>query len=210
MKDIIVVFLIGYIIGNIQTSYLLGKLIYKVDIRTLGHGNAGASNALDAFGLKFGLTVAFVDVLKGMVSILIIKQFYQIGYHPEEALLLYVNGYGAILGHIFPLIMRFRGGKGTATLVGVLLGFNPLYGVSAMLIIIVFTFITDYVAVSTGILVIIVIGLTIYEQMGTVPIVLSVFGALLSLYKHRKNYVRITKNEEGRLSLALKKLKSKK
>ena len=183
MKDIIVVFLVGYVLGNFQTSYLMGKLIYKVDIRTLGHGNAGASNALDSIGLKFGLLVAFVDVAKGLISILIIKHFYQIG-------------------HIYPIIMKFKGGKGTATLIGVLLGFNVFYGIAAMLIIIVFTFITDYVAISTGILVVCVVGLTIFEQLGTIPILLSIFGALLSLYKHLPNYKRITKNEEGRLSLA--------
>lgn len=210
MVDTIVVFIIGYSIGNIQTSYLLGKLLYKVDIRTLGHGNAGASNALVSFGFKFGLLVAFVDVAKGLISILIIRYFYQVGFNPDEAMLLYVNGYAAILGHIFPVIMRFKGGKGTATLIGVLLGFNPIYGVSAMLIVIGVTFLTDYVAISTAVLVISVIGLTVFKQMGTAPIIISIVGAAISLFKHRKNYVRITKNEEGRLSHALEKMKKKK
>jgi len=210
MKDIIVVFLMGYVLGNIQTSYLLGKLIYKVDIRTLGHGNAGTSNAVDSINWKFGLVVAFVDIAKGMIAVLIVKQVYQIGFVPGEALLLYVAGYGAIIGHIYPIFMQFKGGKGTATLVGVLLGFNPLYGISAMLIIIIFTVITDYVTLSTVVLVLSVVALTIFKQMGIGPISLSIFGALLSLYLHRENFKRIVKHEEGRLSLFFQKTKKKK
>jgi glycerol-3-phosphate acyltransferase PlsY len=210
MKDIIVVFLIGYALGNIQTSYILGRLLYKVDIRTLGHGNAGTSNAVDSINWKFGLVVAIVDIAKGMIAVLIVKQIYQIGFVPGEAFLLYVGGYGAIIGHIYPIFMNFKGGKGTATLIGVLLGFNPLYGIVGMLIIIIFTIMTDYVTLSTAVLVASVVALTIFKQMGTGPILLSVFGALLSCYLHLPNYKRIAKHEEGRLSLALDKMRRKK
>ena len=210
MKDFIVVFLIGYVLGNIQTSYILGKLVYKVDIRTLGHGNAGTSNAVDSINWKFGLVVAIVDIAKGMIAVLIVKEIYQIGFVPGEALLLYVGGYGAILGHIYPIFMHFKGGKGTATLIGVLLGFNPLYGVGGMLIIIVFTLITDYVTLSTAVLVLSVVALTISKQMGMGPILIVIFGALLSFYLHLPNYKRMLKREEGRLSLALAKMRKKK
>ena len=65
MRDIFIAALIGYLLGNIQTGYLLGKLLKKVDIRTLGQGNAGASNAVESLGWKFGVLVALIDILKG-------------------------------------------------------------------------------------------------------------------------------------------------
>lgn len=210
MKDVVVVFLIGYVLGNFQTSYVFGRLIYKVDIRTLGYGNAGASNALDSIGFKFGLLVAFFDVLKGLLSILLIKNLYHVAFVPNEALLLYVNGYGVILGHIYPAIMRFKGGKGTATLIGVLLGLQAIYGVAGMLIIIIVTLITDHVAISTGVLVVSFVFLTIFKNMGFWPIILSILGAMLSLYLHLPNYKRIAKKEEGRLSNVFKKIQNTK
>jgi glycerol-3-phosphate acyltransferase PlsY len=210
MRDVIVVFIIGYLLGNIQASYVLGKLIYKVDIRTLGHGNAGASNAMTSFGFKFGLLVAFVDVAKGLMTILIIRYFYHVGFNPEEALLLYVGALGVILGHNFPVFMGFKGGKGTASLLGVLLGINPVYGIGGILLIIIVTIITDRVALSAGVLVLSFLGLTLIKQMDIWAILIGIVLVALSIYKHIPNYKRIITNEEGRLSTALAKTKKKK
>lgn len=208
MQDFIVVAILGYLLGNFQASYILGKVIKKVDIRTLGHGNAGASNAVESLGWKFGVLVALLDVLKGLVSILLVKYFYKVGFDPDGALLLYINGYSVILGHIFPFYMGFKGGKGTATLIGIMLGMHPWVGLVGMGIIILVTFLTDYVAIGTLALTLYVIFTTVFRDLGPGPIIISILGALLSLKLHLINYKRISLGTEGRLSLVLKKKKT--
>ena len=146
-----------------------------------------------------------MDVLKGVVSILLVKHFYKVGFDPDGALLLYVNGYSVILGHIFPFYMGFKGGKGTATLLGIMLGMHPWVGLIGIGIIILVTFLTDYVAIGTLALTLYVIFTTIFRDFGPGPIIISILGALLSLKLHLINYKRISLGTEGRLSLVLKK-----
>lgn len=209
MEKFIIVFVIGYFLGNIQTSYLLGKLLYQKDIRMLGHGNAGASNALVSFGFKFGLMVAFVDVAKGLVSIVLVRYLYQASLDLEGALLLYVNAFAVISGHIFPFLMGFKGGKGTATLLGVLLGFHPLLGIGAIAFLIAITLISDRVAIAAGALSITFVVFTAVSQLGTGPFLIAFMLMVLSLYKHIPNYKRILNDTEGRLSDTLNKSKKK-
>ena len=207
MEKILLSIIIGYLLGNIQASYLLAKAIKKVDIRTLGFGNAGMSNAVESLGWKFGLLVGFIDVGKGILSVLLIKYLFKIDFNPDGALLLYFNAYSVILGHIYPFHMNFKGGKGTAALIGVLIGLNPLSGLIGILIIIIVTLITDYVTIGTLALTLYVIGITIYLNMGMIPLLISISGSLLSLYYHLPNYRRILNHTEGRLSKVLKKAK---
>lgn len=207
MDKILLSIIIGYCLGNIQASYLLAKSIKKVDIRTLGFGNAGMSNAVESLGWKFGLMVGFIDVGKGIISVLLIKYLFKIDFNPDGALLLYLNAYSVILGHIYPFHMNFKGGKGTAALIGVLIGLNPLYGLIGILIIVIVTVMTDYVTIGTLALTLYVIGLTLYFKMGIIPLLVSISGSLLSLYYHLPNYRRIFNHTEGRLSKVLKKAK---
>lgn len=207
MKEILISAGIGYLLGNIQAAYILGKLIRKVDIRTMGQGNAGASNAVESLGWKFGVLVGVIDILKGVISILLVKLLFDVGLNPEGALLLYVNGYAAILGHIYPFYMNFKGGKGTATLVGVLLGLNPVYGLIGILFIASVTFLTDYIVLGTAALTAYVVALTYFKDLGAGALIISVLGALLSLYLHRKNYTRIREGKETKLSQVLNRKK---
>lgn len=203
MKEIIISAVVGYLLGNIQVAYILGKLIKKVDIRTMGQGNAGASNAVESLGWKFGVLVGIIDVLKGAVSILIIKMLFKVELNSEGAFLLYLAGYTAILGHIYPFYMNFKGGKGTATLIGILLGMNPLYGLIGILFIAATTFLTDYIVLGTAALTTYVVVLTYLKDFGPGALILSILGALLSMFLHRKNYKRIKLGTETRLSQVL-------
>ncbi len=209
MRDFIIAAVIGYLLGNIQTSYLLGRYVKKIDIRTLGQGNAGASNAVESLGWKFGAVVAIVDVLKGVVSILLIRQLFNAGFDAEGAPLLYIAGYSAVLGHIYPFFMNFKGGKGTATMIGILLGMNPVYGVMGILIIIITTFITDYIVVGTLALVIYITSMTFFRDLGLIPLVISILGGLLSIKLHLPNYRRIQEGSETKLSNVLKRNQQK-
>lgn len=203
MKEIIISAVVGYLLGNIQVAYILGKLIKKVDIRTMGQGNAGASNAVESLGWKFGVLVGIIDVLKGAVSILLIKLLFDVELNSEGAFLLYLTGYTTILGHIYPFYMNFKGGKGTATLIGILLGMNPLYGLIGILFIAATTFLTDYIVLGTAALTTYVVVLTYLKDFGPGALILSILGALLSMFLHRKNYKRIKLGTETRLSQVL-------
>ncbi len=205
MKDLFIVAIIGYGFGNIQTSYWLARIVKKVDIRTLGKGNAGASNTFESLGWKYGVFVAFVDVLKGLLSILLIKNLYQVGLNPQGAFLLYLNGYCVILGHIFPFYMNFKGGKGTASLIGLMMGLNVWFGLAGIAVMVVVTLATQYVAVGTAVLVTFVVVVTVWMDWGAGAITLSLMGAALSLYLHLPNYRRIAKGEESKLFAVLKK-----
>jgi len=198
MVEIFIVCLLGYLLGNVQTSYLLGKLIYKVDIRTLGKGNAGASNALESLGIKFGLIVGLVDVLKGTLAVILAK-----GWVPGEVSLQYVAGFLAVIGHVFPFYMHFKGGKGTATLIGMMLGINIWMGVGGMLSIICFTLLSDYIAIGTAALVVYFIAISQWFRHGDIALAITVIMCALSLYKHRHNFIRIKNREESRVSRVL-------
>lgn len=202
--------LIGYLLGNIQAGYLLGKLLKKVDIRTLGQGNAGASNAVESLGWKFGVAVALIDILKGVAAILLVKSMFSVGFNKEGALFLYTSGYFAILGHIYPFYMKFKGGKGTATLIGILLGMNPVYGIIAMFILAGVTFATDYIAIGTLSLLFYVLFMTIFKDLGLWPVMITIAGGLLSIWLHLPNFRRIQNGQETRLSKVLHRNKESK
>ena len=202
--------LIGYLLGNIQAGYLLGKLLKKVDIRTLGQGNAGASNAVESLGWKFGVLVALIDILKGVAAILLVKFMFSVGFNKEGALLLYTAGYFAILGHIYPFYMKFKGGKGTATLIGILLGMNPIYGIIAMFILAGVTFATDYIVIGTLSLLFYVLFMTIFKDLGLWPVMITIAGGLLSIWLHLPDFRRIQNGQETRLSKVLHRNKESK
>ncbi|MBO1266249.1 glycerol-3-phosphate acyltransferase [Proteiniclasticum sp. SCR006] len=210
MRDIFIAALIGYLLGNIQAGYLLGKLLKKVDIRTLGQGNAGASNAVESLGWKFGVLVALIDILKGVAAILLVKSMFSVGFNKEGALLLYTAGYFAILGHIYPFYMKFKGGKGTATLIGILLGMNPVYGIIAMFILAGVTFATDYIAIGTLSLLFYILFMTIFKDLGLWPVMFTLAGGLLSIWLHLPNFRRIQNGQETRLSKVLHRKKEAK
>jgi glycerol-3-phosphate acyltransferase PlsY len=204
MKDLILVAMIGYLFGNIQASYLLGKWIKKVDIRTLGQGNAGASNAFETLGMKFGLIVGIIDMVKALVSVLIVKQFFHADLNASSATLLYLNGYCVLLGHIFPFYMHFKGGKGIAALIGMMIGLNPWIGVGALFVIVSVTSITNYVSIGSSALSFYAVVVTLSLRLGWVPFLISVAGMFLILFLHLPNYRRIVLRKETKVSSVLR------
>lgn len=205
MMNYFIVALIGYAFGCLQFSYILGKTLRKVDIRTLGHGNAGASNAVISLGWKYGILVALLDILKAIVSILIIKGLFKNAVSNEQLnLYMYLNGFFVILGHNHPFFMRFKGGKGTASLAGMLIAINIPMALLGILIIVTVTIVTDYIALGTIALVIYFIIATIYLKFGTGAIIISIAIAMMSIFNHLKNIKRIINKEENGLRKAIK------
>ncbi len=205
MLDYLVVIVLGYLLGNIQTAYLLGKFIKQVDIRTMGHGNSGTSNAVVSLGWRFGIIVGIIDILKGVLSILLVKWLFNVAFDAEGALLLYLNGFSVILGHNFPFFMSFKGGKGTATLVGVLWGLHPLLGFGSMIVVLLFALLTDYIVMGTMALLIYFVAVTVYLDLGIGAVSIAFVIAALSIKMHWPNFIRISKGQESRVRKVMRK-----
>lgn len=191
--------LIGYAFGCIQPAYFLSKAVGKMDIREQGSGNAGASNVTAIMGWKYGFIVGLVDVLKGIFAVLVVKWIY-----PESPDLAYLSGIMAILGHIFPFYMKFRGGKGVATLVGMMFGLNWKLGILFVLLVALPALLADYIVVGSFTA---FIALPIVTYILSYPIVftlMSVCLTILCFYLHRANIQRIINKEELKIRAVIK------
>lgn len=195
------IILLGYGFGCLQWSYIFTKLFKKQDIRSLGVGNAGASNMVISFGWKAGLMVAILDILKAIISILIIRYMFKLA-DPSS---LYLNGAGVILGHNYPFFMNFKGGKGTASTIGMLFGLDYKLGLIGLLVIIVVAFGTNYIVLGTMALVLFLVLATAVLNLGYIPFIIAAFIALQSLYKHMPNIKKIIEKKEPLLREALSK-----
>lgn len=144
----IIFILLAYLIGSISSSILLGKTIYGIDVRKYGSLNPGANNTQRILGWKMGLVVLAFDLLKGVAAASLVFFF---PFKPETnsfVITQIVFGLAAILGHIFPVYHNFRGGKGVATLCGVLLAIHPFAVLICTAIFLVVFFFTRYISVS--------------------------------------------------------------
>ncbi len=200
VNQTIVAILIGYAFGSIQPAYFLSKMVGKMDIREHGSGNAGASNITAIMGWKYGFIVGLVDVLKGLFAVLVLKWIY-----PDSPDLAYLSGIMAIIGHIFPFYMKFRGGKGVATLVGMMFGLNWKLGIMFALLLAVPALLTDYIVVGSFST---FIALPIVTYLLGYPMVFTIIGIcliVLSFYLHRANIKRIINKEELKISAVIKK-----
>ncbi len=195
----IIIMLVGYIFGCFQSSYIIGRTFKKVDIRNLGNGNAGASNTVVSLGWKWGVIVGVLDIIKAIIPIFIIKYVFK-NIMPYKSLspYLYLNGFSVILGHNYPFYMGFKGGKGTASLIGMLMAIDYRIALIGILSIVLITLITDYIALGTISLVVLFVLSTAFFKHGTISIFIAGLIALLSIYNHLPNVKRILKNEEVR------------
>ena len=190
--------IIAYLLGNFQTSYLLGKVFMKTDIREFGSGNAGTTNALRVYGKKFAIATLLLDIIKGSIAVLVGKYF--LG---ETGAL--VAGISVVCGHNWPVVLKFKGGKGIATTIGVGLAISPL--IASICVVIGVLIIAISKMVSLGTLSAIVIWPIIsyifmfidYYPMDYRFLAFTVVLALIAIYKHRANIVRLIKGEESKL-----------
>jgi len=193
---------LGYLLGSIPTSLIVGRLFFGTDIRTQGSGNAGGTNAFRVFGWPAGLAVVLVDVGKGVAAVLLARAFGDDG-SAVPGLLPLLAGLCAVLGHIWTVFAGFRGGKGVATSAGVLAAVEPV----SFLITLAFFGVTLGLAgiVSLSSLVAaVVFPLTVtvrYLSGNPVPAFLPpvawAFGALV-VFAHRRNIARLLQGEEKR------------
>lgn len=207
LQSILFTILIGYLIGCFQTSYILIRLIKKQDIRQHGFGNAGASNTVSSFGWKLGAIVAVSDVLKPILSVLILKKMIATGLIQDQSFLIMLNGFFVIIGHNYPFYMKFKGGKGTASLIGLIIALNPLYGLIGILIFIISSILSNYIVAGTFSLLIYFIGLVFYMGMDFVSVFIAILITCQSAYLHIPNIKRIAADTETTITGKLTELK---
>ncbi|WP_352420369.1 glycerol-3-phosphate acyltransferase [Proteiniborus sp.] len=206
MENYVIVTMLGYLFGCFQASYILGKLFKKVDIRTLGNGNAGASNTVVASGWKYGVAVGLLDIGKAVLSIVIVRILLKTILPQEHTpFYLYLNGLSVILGHNYPFYMGFKGGKGTASLIGMLSAVDYRIAILGIVSIVAITIATDYIALGTIGLVLLFVLSTFYLGYSKGCIIIAIILAALSIYNHRTNIVNIIKKKETGLRSTMKK-----
>lgn len=194
-----IVIIVGYIMGCIQSSYIIGRM-NKIDIREHGSKNAGASNAFMTLGWKKGVLVGVIDILKAAIPVFIVTLVF-----PGNDILAMACGASVVLGHIFPVFMGFRGGKGTASIVGTMMGLNPILLVIGGLVIILVTIISDYIAIGTFFMLISLLICLIIFDYSLVAILIFIGIVLLILCLHLPNFKRIRGGNETSFKSAFKK-----
>ncbi len=201
--------LIGYLIGSIPTSIWLGKKFHGIDIREHGSKNAGATNTFRVLGRKLGWAVLVIDILKGTVAAslpLFFTTFY-LGYKDELLILQLTTSFAAVFGHVFPIFADFRGGKGVATSLGIVIGINPIAAGICLLIFLFVFLISRFVslgAISASLL----FPIVSYYVVGNDTRIMIIFTIVLSslvIIAHRKNISRLLKGEENKMNLLKKK-----
>ena len=186
-----IVIIVSYLIGNINPAILVGKMTKGIDIRELNSKNAGTSNVTMTIGYRWGIFVGVMDVLKGLIPVLIIRFIY-----PDNDILWVVGGFGAIMGHIYPIYYSFKGGKGTATFGGVLLGIAPLYALGLLVLFFLILYLTDYIALSTLASIVITPFALYFLGFSWISIGIMTLYSAISFKKHFINFKRIYKKEE--------------
>lgn len=209
MATYIIVAVIAYLVGSINFSIILSKKMAGFDIREKGSGNAGTTNMLRAVGKKAAVITLICDILKGVVSILIAVLAGKIVKNLDNALLVQLAGIFVIIGHTFPVFFKFKGGKGIATSLGVLLMTNWQIGLICLVFALVLIALTRMVSVGSiaaGILFPVLVAFI--DQNYIVPtsnsnwsyLVFSIIIALLVIFNHRANVQRILNGTENRIS----------
>lgn len=199
--------LLAYLIGAIPTSVWIGKHFYKLDVREHGSGNAGATNTFRVIGKKAGIIVLTFDILKAWVATVVLSQL--AGTTSIDYKLAF--GLMAVFGHIFPVYIGFRGGKGIASLLGVIIGVHPLASLLCIIVFVLTLLISRYVSLSSIIAALCFPLLLVFhfKTDESALIVFSVMVSVLVVFTHKKNIERLFNKEESKVKITRKIFKRK-
>jgi acyl phosphate:glycerol-3-phosphate acyltransferase len=204
----VLVLVLAYLIGSIPTSVWIGRRFYGVDIREHGSGNAGSTNAMRILGWKAGIIVLMVDMFKGWLAVNLIHltKFYtpETGQFITFQLML---GVAAILGHIFPVYVGFKGGKGVATLFGLVMAINPEPTLICTGIFVVTLLLTKYVSLSSMLagFAFPFIVIFVFKETTMSLVIFSLIISVLLLFTHQKNIERLLAHKEKKATFLLTK-----
>lgn len=200
----IVITIIAYLLGSISFSVLISKKLAGFDVREKGSGNAGSTNVLRTVGKKAAILTLLCDVLKGVVAVGIAALSSQIWKEANGALLVQLAAAFVVLGHTFPIFFQFKGGKGVATALGVLLICNWQIGLICLTFALVIMIVTRMVSLGSIMAAILYPVLTLFIHQNYIVegnyLIFSIILALLVVYNHRTNLKRILEGKENKLS----------
>jgi len=204
--------LFAYLLGSIPSAVWIGKLTHGIDVRDYGSGNSGATNTFRVLGAMAGIPVLIIDILKGFFAVKLI--FLTGKYLPNTQQ--FVNfelclSVAALLGHIFPIFAGFRGGKGVATLLGILVAVHPQAAGVCSIVFIVTLYISGYVSLSSmfaGFSFPVVIMFIYHESIPGMNI-FAMFVCILVLMTHQKNIERLLVGDESKVNFLRKHKKNK-
>ncbi len=215
MLNLILIIILSYLVGSIPNSIIITKLVKGVDIRKFGSGNAGGTNVSRVLGKKYGILVILLDSLKGAVAVILIARLY-LGNFPfhnatpfdDFTLVQIIAGVAAVIGHIWTIFAGFRGGKGIATGLGVLISIVTLDMLLGLVVFALVVGISRYVSLGSvsaavSIPIIMFIRENIFHAQVTGYYTILPFTVLLSLlvlYTHRENLKRVFSGNERKLS----------
>ncbi len=203
MKELILI-IIAYLIGSIPTALIISKRFFGIDIRDYGSGNMGATNTFRVLGSRYGTMVMVLDILKGMSAVALFTFIpYYLNHELERTNFILGLGTAAVLGHIFPLFANFRGGKGVATLLGMILVVQPVVALSCIGVFVLVLYLTRYVSLSSILAAIFlpVSVLWIWNEHEILYRVFALIVAILVIITHQKNIGRILRGVESRVPI---------
>jgi glycerol-3-phosphate acyltransferase PlsY len=203
MKELILV-ICAYLIGSIPTALLVSRKFFGIDIRDYGSGNMGATNTFRVLGSKYGTIVMIIDILKGVTAVALFNLLpYYLHHELERTNLMICLGLSAVLGHVFPIYANFKGGKGVATLFGMLLAIQPIIAVSCVGVFLLVLFLTRYVSLSSilGAVMLPICVLWIWNDDVVLYRVFAILVAAMVVLTHQKNIGRILRGVESRVPI---------
>ena len=207
MAPYIIIAIVAYVIGSINFSVIISKKMAGFDVREKGSGNAGSTNVLRTIGMKAAIITLLCDILKGVIAVLIGLWIGNIVKDVDKALLVQIAGILVVLGHTFPIFFEFKGGKGVATALGVLLITNWKIGLICAVFALVIIIITRMVSMGSISAAILFPILTLFirehfivEASGPKYLIFSILLALLIIFNHRENIKRIVAGTENKIS----------
>jgi len=186
--DYLIVIVISYFLGSIPFGLILTKLFLKKDIREIGSGNIGATNVLRSGNKLIGYLTLVLDILKAIIPVIYIKF-----NHPE---LIYISSLSVFLGHVFPLWLKFKGGKGVATYVGILFSINLIYGFIFCISWLLTFFLSKYSSLSS-LIASLIVPVYLFFVNGE-QIIFYIILFVLIFYTHRENIKRLKNKEESK------------
>lgn len=202
---IIGIILFGYLVGCLHGS-TVAQWFSGVNLKESGVKNAGASNATIVLGKRFGALVAIIDIGKGIFAILAVRFIAErVGFSVESlTALLFLVGVAVVFGHNFPFHMKFNGGKGTATIIGVLFAIDWRFGLAGLVLFIIVALLTDILVYGVLMLYGTFLAAAIW-MVGVWPIVIAVLLFVMAIWKHSENIQRIRNGTEPRIRAVFKK-----
>ncbi len=205
MQEFLLIIL-AYLIGSIPTALIISKKYFGIDIRDYGSGNMGATNTFRVLGKKYGTIVMVCDILKGMAAV---GLFFLIPYYIhsvnsiERTNLMIGLGLAAVLGHVFPIWANFKGGKGVATLFGMIIAIQPIVALACVGVFLLVLFLTRFVSLSSifaGIMLPVSV-LWIWNEDEIFYRIFALLVAVLIIITHQKNIVKLMKGVENRVPI---------